>query len=411
MSPKDLADIPTKGFTKAWWQKHRSIKATGSGVGKALDAWVAADLPPAKPLSASIEKKDKGRTKKYKDAFAAIAALEAALKVAKAKAASAKDTVAGIAIYEKEVKKHKKALDDSYQSTLQDCLNNKQIFSSRTGQRLAEHQTDLDTIERIQKQIDSMEKMANQMLAANKPDEVDRYAGAGESLVAQAETAMNNISQRFAANSAWDNVQKATGESPDHYGIQAEDLPQIKKYMEEATNNIFNTTGVKNVATTKLKEIQETLAGIKELKTLSAKSMTEWVKKANELEQEAASAINPDSGGSGQLVRNATKSLQWVMNLLNAKTLDQKTRDDLQVRLQSLNTDIIRMPRMAPKLEKVMKAKSRIPANIQNSPLVKPLMTKIDAHDKQMKTDIKTMTQIEGMLSKAMANIKKKFPE
>ncbi len=41
MEQKDIAKIKigSKCFTKEWWEKHRSIEASGSGVGKALVSW------------------------------------------------------------------------------------------------------------------------------------------------------------------------------------------------------------------------------------------------------------------------------------------------------------------------------------------------------------------------------------
>ncbi len=91
MKQSDLQFIPTKGIDKKWWQSHRSRKAKASGVGKALDTWNAAGMPP-KGKVVNLENADN-----FEAAFAACVGLEKALKTALGKVkGKAKDTEDGV---------------------------------------------------------------------------------------------------------------------------------------------------------------------------------------------------------------------------------------------------------------------------------------------------------------------------
>lgn len=46
MDKKDLNYVTVKGFTKKWWQDHRSLSCHGQGVGKALEACAKAGITP-----------------------------------------------------------------------------------------------------------------------------------------------------------------------------------------------------------------------------------------------------------------------------------------------------------------------------------------------------------------------------
>jgi len=105
----DLKNIPSKGFTKTWWQGKRPLRAKGSGVGKALVAWNAAGMPPG----GSVAKLESAND--FKAAFAACNALEKALDTAMDKVRrKAHDTVDGIKVYKKELMKHWQALLKGY---------------------------------------------------------------------------------------------------------------------------------------------------------------------------------------------------------------------------------------------------------------------------------------------------------
>ncbi len=156
MRTSDLKDIPSKGFNKVWWGRHRSRKAKGTGVGTALDKWNAAKMPPGGNLANIIKGTE------VKAAFDGVEALTTALRAAQTKAkGKAKETEEGIGIYLKEVTKHRRALVNAYGQKRKDFEAGRAEYLRLCKKLHKEVKANADTLKKILAESTQLERDVN----------------------------------------------------------------------------------------------------------------------------------------------------------------------------------------------------------------------------------------------------------
>lgn len=406
MKQSELKEIPTKGFDKKWWQKHRSRKASASGVGKALDAWNAAGVPPQGKLA----KLTKGT--EMEAAFAACEQLKKALATAGSKTkGKAKDTYEGIQSYETERKKHEKALVQLYEQKKTACLKQRTEFASRTGTRLSQDKKDTASIKDIVKSVADMEKLADVAIKAGNVNEADRYLAQAQKLLKTARSHLESIHNRHEANRDWESKQKSGTYNENNVGIMPKDKLRKRSgdLLRVATKNIYDCSSERDVAEAKVAEIEDHVQAISDLKTRGNLSLNDWLAKAEQIRKETAELVDENANvGAAYCLRNALGVLKDLQSFLPEEQLTRRQLGGAQQSRVGVTHQVSRLPSALTQMGKLVKQKNRIPSEFQKHDTIKPLIDAINKNARKAADIAKKMKQVEALADKTLKEIQSK---
>jgi len=400
MKTEHLKNIPSKeGFTKKWWQGKRSLRAKGSGVGKALVAWNAAGMPPggrvAKLKSA----------KHFEAAFAACNALEKALETAMGKVrAKALDTVAGIKVYQEELMKHFQALLKEYERRVDKYKSDREELLKYCADGHKRMEIFATEAKKINSDADKLEKAIND--AIGKGHVAEKKA----SLSSKADELFNLADKNLDAAQKWSDAygnrvskERDAKFGASAYGVMAEQKSKLDYLFDKATVHTEKSAMWMGEVKSVTEETKEAIKEIRELLKAGSQS----------IERSAARAKATADGASKtfKAIEKAIKTCDYTFQFLGqlakggGSSARSGTVENAKKFLQVWGDGYQQVNMLVKKLEtSVTKCTQRIPKGQRTDPTVS---THFDTYVKSLRQAISSRKQFDKKITVAKGVISK----
>ncbi len=401
-------------MTKKYWEDHRDKSCKGSGVGKALEAYVLNC-----PRSADqIKKKEH-----FEKAFETLEALESALKVGKGKtsgiknAESKKGTVEMIDEMEKKRKKYKEGLEkifDEFKKKRDDAGNDPQYqqkiktYVDRRQKLLefitAGHKETQAFIARIKTNNANIEKLnTNLDVAVSKKKDMEMaktFLKGMETLVQQSMDLGDKIQTRYDKDAPFIKQERGPAADAKNMGVLPEDAKKHDALFSKATALAAETGDLLRESKELIKDIVATLTDAKQLVVNGGRTLDSALSMSNNLVlriTEIQSNINSSK-------QKFTHSAQGVITTAAEKM--ELGEADLEIKQNSATTQFNNVTNesssllslVGQMLKTLQEGQAKIPKELLKDPTIKSDAEKI----KTIVTDVvKTKKEVETMLAKA----------
>ncbi len=404
MRQKDLKDIPRKGFTKSWWGKHRSSKAAGTGVGKALDQWNAAKMPPSGKVVALQTGID------FKAAIAAVTALDKALSGALAKAKGrAKDTADGIIIYQKELTRHHLALNTEYGKRVGKFkLDREEVVAV-----LKSAVKDLTSLAKVAEELagaaEKLENDANDALSKGTVEEVGaRLVQVTDKLEREVLGNEKTTQQRYEQDAKFVKERRGSKYNANSYGVMKADGDKLASIFAEATKLTNDTGALLDKVKTLTADTRDSTAEARKLLTSGQRDVGDSANLAKTTADSAAK-LAKDFDDTAHKGKSGFETLEKMAK--KPSPVDEKIRGQVKMYLMIVDQAVKRTNAIFNKLKSLVdKNGKRIPSEHKRTRTVKPhwdraamaLMQAITAKKaltkkvSQAKKDAKTILNFTG---------------
>lgn len=364
-------------FNKKYWQKHRQSVAEGSGVGKALDAWVK-DVPdnPADADSAPT----------YKALKAAIAGLREALETARSKCKPANKytkTIELIDDYEKDITAYEKKVAKDYERRVDEFTEQRRGYCNLCIEYAKTMAKYLKEMKVHDEKMDELEEFFLDQVSTGS-DALGDHAVNGKRLLDMAEETADEAIKYYKTVGV--KIAAMRTVNPGQTGVDSKDVGQATKSFHEGTDHSKAATDTRD-------QINLTLEGIrdafKEMARMAKEGPLGGDEVAKRLEQ-LVQSIEPMFKGAVKhlLTGNIDERTVSIKKSLQEKdSLDEKALTNLKIDIARVVESFGRFSTQADGvIKKIAKELKRLPKDVMRSRVHKPKIDQFRMFGSQLGT-------------------------